>query len=1464
MTTLRLFGLDLEVVGSAVAQPAGEFIDVHHWSAKLSPSANGTFDLSVDAHIVWKGSASISARLTIRYRGDGDRYLVCSDQPGQGANARFGYWTRAVDSFPSGGILQMESGLVRIRLNDLEDRLRGVGDDISVSFTKARAFSVSSAKLPLSAGTGDGGITIDLRNGELITNPGMFFCETFALRRIRRGNRVMPQAFFKRIHDSVRQKFDLSVGLMRPVLSFVPGRQRAKDVEFVPLQTDVLSRKLGGAYSEDNPVVVPLGLSDYMLNLSLTEVDGRPVLNRIFASARKATGGTVKTFAVGQRKTNAPSVLRFDGELDLAVRLDAWDSPSTLMVAPFYGSVGPEGRDPLSVERLGDRAIHGIVSDAVFFSSPNCSLVCSGSTAGAHVDPGVDGVEQELVFDVTLPTLVAESAPEIHYPRPGQIYAKGSIEPSSNSAVDNWRFRATGPSPELVLPLMPLSMVEAAGVEVSDVGGQYLKEANRRTSIGFTHSIEDVQHETFMREAAALNDTRKIIELSELYVADPDSGELTVATASGEASGIATEAPARPDDRRAMRRTGLKVKEHPIARDYGPIRVAHLTPKDSQPDYFVLRKLDDVDRIEQFPKTDELASILIPGMPQFRIGSPPRVETHPEVNRPIGILKLSANLSLDEIFESENVSTEMPDLPGQNFLTDIVAQPIRERGWIGLFLFNMDLNLDEFPILQTIVGESELKIRYLATSAEKSAGTSADRAFSYSGRVRWSNPNPPEAPDPPGNAEEQRTFESTFTAREIDVAWHDNQLTRFHAESDVEFRSAAGIGNQQRAQKKIELKIIGSYDKTEDKFRFLGQLAEKIPIITTQNGLGPLKQIYVKHAELVRSRGRSVIDLDGEVDCRPIEFGGEKWIDYPSGDTRRISFRGLGLEFPAEVAGGKVPQWLKFNYPSFKLDPNMPQFNLFGLDWLQMKVQNIGVDVGDRFNWGGLSDIHRSRNDDRIFEHGALVTDIRLRFGKLPDLIAKNIKELTLDFSVGYGFGGKSLPHLDASRLRIALRAVGFDKLNLDLMRFLVLEADRLEFGVKEIGGQNVGKMDLVGLRVKILEAQIIDGLTLHMYGMPDRKKAILSYYGPGDSVFRTGLLDIYWLLVGRNLMLPDQLVKDVLSVDAKSNGEDQKKVAGVLNQAVKDDKILPIGGAGGRANVGEWLFGAGFGFFDGFVIGKFLFQDKAYYGIAMRGAFLEEWFGYDLAISVVYFKRARPEEDSFFIQVRVPAVDFATFRFTGGVIALEVFVNGGFVLDVGFPWIDQYGSRRWDRALGAFILPFQGSGGFYLGYRKSTVIKDPRTGSETQLIQAVGGYAVQGGLGASFNGGLFRVWVRAGIYYIIEGGLVLHDKNIRGLRLVGAVGILVEGAGELNWWIISVRIGVLASAEARATLIWGMDPDALRLEDLSNSDVILYLDFVLHARASARACIGSGPFKICKGVSASVTMPFRQKLRLK
>ncbi len=234
-----------------------------------------------------------------------------------------------------------------------------------------------------------------------------------------------------------------------------------------------------------------------------------------------------------------------------------------------------------------------------------------------------------------------------------------------------------------------------------------------------------------------------------------------------------------------------------------------------------------------------------------------------------------------------------------------------------------------------------------------------------------------------------------------------------------------------------------------------------------------------------------------------------------------------------------------------------------------------------------------------------------------------------------------------------------------------------------------------------------------------------------------------------------------------------------------------------------------------------------------------------------------------------VPQVAIADISFTGGIVAFDWGTNGSFLLDLGFPWPDGTGARHWERALGAIVTPFQGSGGFYVERRNLSVpvLVTKPDGTALQATELAAGYAVQVGLGAAFGGGIFTAWVTIGLYATLEGDFYLAKsdngrQDMVALRISGAFGVLFRGHAGLQWWIISIDVDITVGAEASTTLSW--NPHGLALPDVPQTQgLILIFDFTVYASAQASACIRLGFVSLCRGISVSIPMRAQYQLHL-
>lgn len=811
-------------------------------------------------------------------------------------------------------------------------------------------------------------------------------------------------------------------------------------------------------------------------------------------------------------------------------------------------------------------------------------------------------------------------------------------------------------------------------------------------------------------------------------------------------------------------------------------------------------------------------------------------------NKLIGIVKLGKAITLSDIFrqvhveqsEKDNIETQLPGL----FLNS---------SWVGLVLFEQALDLSQFKLLDKLIPPNSLKLRYLAiTPTEIQKNT-----FATYGLAVWSNTNPDGNATPENINQEEEVLVKMMR---VEASWAGRQLTHFLAQTRLEFRSIFGARHTNSSPIGNIIDVLGSIDKETGQITFLAQSQKPKPLLGTQ-GVGPLRQVYVKQIRITHSADRIAFNVDGDIELQDFQLD-NNW-KFDNGGL--LKFNGLKFGFVGALQSGG--QWLTIDYPSLQFEP-VKGWQLLNFANVTIELRRLGFDtVSTPFDWAELINIKRPAS----WPLNALRLGLHLNLGKLPLLSQNPLKELIFDFELALPYKN-NFTDIDLNNCCFGIKALGFSKLNIKLMRFLELSADEVSLESKTHNNMQLLWFFLSNLRLKILDKPLIkDGLTFGHYWGPQQK----GFIGLIEDEVKLGILNIDWVLIGRNLVLNgsnNNLIERIVSTEPLAHGN----LRGDIKTAYNGDSLIPANSPA----IGEWVFAAGFRLFGDFLEGKFLFQDGAYYGIAIHGPFLKDWFGYELAISVLYIVKEREEEDIFRLELRVPSVELGGFSFNGGVIVIEIQMNGGFLLDIGYPWLAANGERQWDRGFGVIISGLMGRGGCFIAKRSSMRSRDLTNG---KLILLEGGHAVMVGIGGAFRAGPLRVTVYAGIYYSCEGGLLFfspqsNSKQLQliGLRLSGAIGIQARGIAELEWWVISIRVEVVAGAEARLTLFWGAlqdyQPGSADLPAVTtggNDKITVQVDFILYARVGAKACIGSGWFKVCKSINVGISMPYRTTLEL-
>lgn len=1218
--------------------------------------------------------------------------------------------------------------------------------------------------------------------------------------------------------------FNLSNASTQAELIFIPprnedGSYKNVEQEFYADPLDLEKDEFG---TKDNPIILPVVARNNRFKVSLDSATPEgSIINALSILPLSEIELLQLQFRALGDNQNQPETWETNQEIPVLIRPETNRSPSTLLFGIVGENKTSQGLVKLKRQSLS-KAFHAGLSGVEFFPDDehgHADLMCNHMHHEDGDTYNNPKYHKSLLARHTTPWIKLKGNVQLHASKPGLSYrkvdhidtlhkAENNVAVGSEIGIDilprNQTVRQTQTYDGLIKDLNNVSKSLKLEVPLDDSGKRIeVKHASHMTEILEKDEDEPNIHELY-RPQLNQDKTKNAQTVSQTQFA--------------------------------------KFESHKIRRTFGSVEVTHQTTTESEVDYILI--------------TDDRDIVLRGGSFQldrssknFVIESKPKKSDGFEI---LGLIKLSEYLSLGEILKDLSEERE-PKLPKQiplprglvNF-SEAIDPSINSKAWTGLILFNTEVNFDEFSILKTLFGNTlVLKFPYIAIGGE------IENDYDVTARLTWKNKKPK-------RPSKDDKYETYFQMLSLDATWRKHQLINFETNAECHFHTLFGIATA-GGDKGVDLNIDGRLDKDTNEIRFLGASKNDLVLIDNPDS-GPIKKLIFKSAEILRKESKTTLLLNGVIQPMTIPIKGKDWV--ASGNDEGIGFKKLGISIPDM---GDSFKNLNIDYPSIKINLDMPHFSFFGIPQFKMKILNIGFSR-DKEQHDTSSYLNVPSLSDGNFEFPALTLGLRMSLMDLPKALRRGMEKFVLDFDLSFSINKKTRQF--TGDIDFKLKALGFNNLELDLLGFLTLSADRIKFGTKEIEGHEPFPwLAMENVDVSVLRKKLIDDLTLHIFCTPEGKTGFLGFL---PKIVENDTLSIDWALVGNDIQIPKTLAEEIISVRNFGLGANER-IAEKIKAAYDGNELIPLGNTPDDyvRIPGEWLFAAGMTIFGGVFSAKFIYQDNAYKGLAIDGTILRDWFGLDFAIGIMHIMRARPEEDSFFVSIRVPDVTVPMFSLQGGILEIEIFVNNSFILDAGYPRLMSNGAREWSRAFGTIVGFLQGSGGFYIVKRQTN---SPDKNKEFMIVGV--GYAAQGGVGATYGGGIFTVTVTAGIYYILEGLLLLEKRKnqlsldgCRGMYLSGACGILVTGTGHLNYWIISVSIRVVASAEARVSLIWKHDPRlALPTSGTggtSTPPTRLQLDFNLTARASARACIGRKWFRICKGVSVTVSMPFRQEIEL-
>lgn len=1373
--------------GSPTSLPS--VITIPEWTMSL----DGAALLTVQCVVNYGSATQVSLSLKLRTVITGD-LIKLADGNHDDSDTTDAY-VNIVSPVPTdpavGSGVEVRSGPLRLTGSHGQNWVRSQNEQLMIAVQQVEGFALKDllpVRLVVSDDPNFGFVSPNLALGQLEVLAEGVVLET-STPAVRTGGRPWRGQVLRHANEAI--SVDLSNPAHAATLFFTGNT--------APLPLHVEQNQRGQPVSTMNHLTVPLKSRHHRLRLLLArppDVDEATLLEMALHPA--ADGALVLTTAALAGTDNVAKDWTIAGlaesGLKLRVRIADTTRCGTLLLDQSLAADGSPKALALAMPtvpgslhaELADALVHGTTSGAAL----HCQLLTRhrAQDSNGMPYPGRASLAEAMLAEGTAPHLLwqtsAADKPSFNHARTGATYR--TTNTPGATVIDTLKF--TGPA--LAMPLLPLAHVDQAlGADQTKA----FRKALDTVITGHVATPPQVTHETQRKEKAT----------STVGIASAFLPSAAVQPIQADAQGNA-----------------FTLAAFDVNHDYGEQVLNVTLPRAAgiDPDFIVIDTVDAAGNPVSAPSVD-----LDPAYKGVALsGSFHRGDSTIPMKR--GILKFTRRRSLRDIVDHIGDANLQQ---GFDLVEPKMPEYVKREDWTGVVFFDVGVTLNEDILKGVIPSEvlQDLRFSFVAVSPRLPG---QGGGYSVSANVSWTNPAV-SWPPVPGTEPGDNPPEAAFLVLSVNGSWDNTTLQSLVIRTMVRFDGCFGLTNPKQAGSPA-VELDGTYDRKTHQVWFAARADRPIEILPDDvagDARLPIQQVTVHGAVISMVRGRARITIDGSIKIRDFDPPG---VIRLAADGTEISFRGLGISLP-ESPTTKSAISLGIDYPSFQLNFDGPKF---ALGPLRLTLAAIGIDFHNDFSWDGLLQL----SEGSIKNKNTLLLGLHIEFMKLPAIADKTLERLTFNLQLGLPVlgGGASW---DLGSARAAIGALGFDKLDLDLFRFIEISADHVDFA--NTLAPPTATLTVNNLKVKVLDYEVIQAADAFFFARGGETGFFMKYMPAHAAI---GGFTVNWAVIGHNLSLPPDTVKRLLEIDPPD--------------AIPDPTppVLPASPIPATPGSGSnWLIGASVSALSDFFQGRFIYDEAGTIGLALKAGFLKEWFGLDLAVAVDYARGRRSEEDTFAVALTIPRLVIGDIDFIGGVVAFDFQVDGGFLLDLGFPW-PIGATRQWYRALGAIITPFQGSGGVYIERRN--LYEDQET-----VVHLAGGYAVQVGLGAAFGGGMFTAWVTIGLYASLDGDVYLSGGSVVAMRITGAVGVLFQGHGELNFWIISISVDVMVSAEASATVAWlaaGQAPTLLP-DATPGAPARLRIDFTVYASASASACIRLGFVHICRGIS--VTIPMRAAFSL-
>ena len=281
-----------------------------------------------------------------------------------------------------------------------------------------------------------------------------------------------------------------------------------------------------------------------------------------------------------------------------------------------------------------------------------------------------------------------------------------------------------------------------------------------------------------------------------------------------------------------------------------------------------------------------------------------------------------------------------------------------------------------------------------------------------------------------------------------------------------------------------------------------------------------------------------------------------------------------------------------------------------------------------------------------------------------------------------------------------------------------------------------------------------------------------------------------------------------------------------------------------------QWMLGLDITVIDTVSVGLVM-HDPDLYGIVvgLSGAKAKALAG--LKFELLY-KKVTDDVGVFRVRLQIPdafrQINLGYVSITLGVITVDVYTNGDFMIDLGFPH-----NRDFKDSFGLEAGPFIGSGGLYFGVLSgatSSRVPAITNGSFDPVIELGIGLAV--GVGRTFNKGPLKAGLYVQVVAIFEGVFAWFNPTDAGASSElyywgrGSAGIIGKLYGSVDFKVISIDVSIEASAIATLTFA-------------AYRETLVELDVRVSVHASVKIIFFRVSFSFGLQLRASFTLGSRQ-----